>query len=296
MKAAPFEYHSPATVDEVVSLMSEHQEAELLAGNQSLAIQMSNRLATPEHLIDLNSVESLSYIEEEGDEIEIGAMVTHTDICESDVLDRSVPILTEAAAEIAGPSVRNRGTLGGSLGEADPAGNYPTVLTALDAMITVAGPDGSRDVPIRDFHVAYMMTDTQEGELIRSVTVSTDEFPLSRTGTAFHEIKRVPHTWPKLSAAGVVRVDEPDADEPTVEEARLTFANAADVPLRVDDAESAVEGTSLTEDALQEAADAAMDAADPASEMQADADYKEEQVGVFARRALQSAYDRAFAE
>jgi carbon-monoxide dehydrogenase medium subunit len=188
------------------------------------------------------------------------------------------------------------GTLGGSLGEADPAGNYPTVMTALDATITLQGPDGTRDVNVQDFYLAYMMTSMEEEELIVSATVSTSSFPIGRTGMSFQEIKRVPHTWPKLSAAAAVVVDDPDADEPVVEEARLAFGNAADVPLRTEAAEDAVEGTSLDEDALSAAAEAAMDASEPASEMQADAEYKEDQVGVFAKRALQAAYDNALEE
>jgi carbon-monoxide dehydrogenase medium subunit len=293
MKPAVFEYHSPTSTDEVVSLMAEYEDAEFLAGNQSLGVQMSNRLATPDHLIDLNDVEELAYIDEGDDEIEIGAMTRHATIANSDVVDRTIPLLGEAAGEIAGPSVRNMGTLGGSLGEADPAGNYPTALTALGGTITVQGTDGTRDIDVQDFYVAYMMTAAEEDELIASATVDTSPFPPGRTGSAFKEIKRVPHTWPKLSAAAVVRVDDPSADEPVVEEARLAFGNAADTPLRAEAAEDAVEGTSLDEGALSDAAQAAMDASEPASEMQADADYKEDQVGVFARRALQAAYDDA---
>jgi carbon-monoxide dehydrogenase medium subunit len=293
MKAAPFKYHAPETTDEVVTLVSEYDDAELLAGNQSLGVQMSNRLATPEHLIDLNGLEELSYIEERDGEIEIGAMTRHTEIAESELLHRTVPVLPESAGEIAGPSVRNMGTLGGSLAEADPAGNYPTVLTALDATITVQSVDGSREIGVHDFYIAYMMTAAEEDELITSASFSTEPYPPGRTGMAFEELKRVSHTWPKLSTAGIVRVDDPTADEPEIEEARLAFANAADVPLLAADAAAAVEGTTLSESALQEAATAAMDASEPASEMQADADYKEDQVGIFARRTLQAAYDDA---
>lgn len=293
MKPAPFEYHSPTTAEEVVSLKAEYENAEFLAGNQSLGVQMSNRLATPAHLIDLNGCDELEYIEERDDEIEIGALTRHSDIAASDLLDRKLPVLATAAAEIAGPQVRNVGTLGGSLGEADPAGNYPTVLTGLGATVTLQSTGGTREVDVEDFYVGYMMTSAEENELIRSATVSTEPFPPGRTGYSFQEIKRVPHTWPKLSAAATVRVDDPTAAEPEVEEARLSFGNAADVPLRVEAAENAVEGTTLTDGAVEEAASAAMDAAEPASEMQADAEYKEDQVGVFARRTLRAAYEDA---
>ena len=293
MKPAAFEYHSPATADEVVSLMAEYEGAELLAGNQSLGVQMSNRLAEPDHLIDLNGVEDLEYIEEKEGAIEIGAMTRHATVVDSELLDNELPLLPESIRTVAGPSVRNMGTIGGSLGEADPAGNYPTIMTALDATLTLQSADGTREEDVRDFYLAYMMTSLEENELIRSVSVPTDPFPIGRTGMAFDEIKRVSHTWPKLSAAGVVRLDDPTADEPIVEDARLAFGNASDTPLHAEAAEEAVEGTSLSDDALVEAAEAAMDASDPASEMQADADYKEDQVGVFAKRVLRAAYDHA---
>lgn len=296
MKPEVFEYHSPTSAEDAVTLMEEHDHAELLSGNQSLGVQMANRLAAPDHVIDLNEIDDLKYIEESDGAIEIGALTRHATIADSDLLDRQLPVLADAAGDIAGPSVRNMGTLGGSLGEADPAGNYPTVLTALDATITLQSSDGTRDVNVQDFHIGYMMTAIEESELIVSATVPTDAFPVGRTGMSFQEIKRVPHTWPKLSAAAAVVVDDPTSDEPVVEEARLAFGNAADIPLRTEDAENAVEGTSLDDSALSEAAQAAMDASEPASEMQADADYKEEQVGIFAKRTLQAAYDDAITE
>lgn len=293
MKPAPFDYHEPLTVNEATSLMAEYDEAELMAGNQSLSIQLSTRLATPDHIIDLNNLSELDYIDERDDEIEIGGMTRHATIASSDVLDRKLPILADAAGEIAGPAVRNMGTMGGGLAEADPAGNYPTVITALDGTVNLRSADGTRESPADEFFIGYMFTDLQEGELIESVTIDTSQFPVGHTGMSFLELKRVPHTWPKLSAAGIVRVDDPTADEPVVEDARLAFANAADIPLRTSAAEDAVKGTSLTDAALDEAASASMEAATPSDEMQAEAEYKEEQVGVFARRALSKAYDRA---
>jgi carbon-monoxide dehydrogenase medium subunit len=289
MKPAPFEYHVPASTDEAASLLAEHEDAELLAGNQSLGIQMSNRLATPAHLIDLNGIEDLGYIEETATGIEIGAMTRHATIADSDLLGRALPVLATAAGEIAGPSVRNMGTLGGSLAEADPVGNYPTVLTALDATVTVQSVEGTRDIPIGDFHVAYMTTALAENEFVVSATIPTDPFPEERTGMAFQELKSVPGTWPTLSAAAVLSYG--DGSTSQVLEARLAIGNAADVPLRVPSAEEAVEGGTLTEEALGEAANAAMDAARPADEMHASAAYKTNQVGVFTRRAFRAARD-----
>lgn len=292
MKPAPFQYHDPDTVDEVLELLDEHgHDAELLAGNQSLGIIMANRLATPDALIDLDDVDDLAGIDVRDDHVSIGAMTRHRDLEFADDLREVLPMIPAAAEQIAGPSVRNRGTVGGSLGEADPAGNYPAALVALDGDIHISSVDGDRTVPAREYFVAYMFTDLAENELITGVTVSREPFPVDRTGMAFVEFKRAAQTFPTISAAVSVRVDDPDADEPVVEDARVALANAGDVPLHLPDAESAVEGTTLTEDALAEAAASAVSEANPAEEMHADPEWKEELAAEYTRRGLTQAYD-----
>ncbi|QIO25216.1 xanthine dehydrogenase family protein subunit M [Haloarcula sp. JP-L23] len=293
MKPAPFEFESPATVQEVLDRLEEEPEAELMAGNQSLGIVMSNRLAAPDHIIDLNEVDELAFVEETDEAIEVGAMTCHRTIERSDLLDRKLSMLSEAAAQIAGPSVRNRGTVGGSIGEADPAGNYPTALLALDATITIRSVDETREVPVSDYFIAYMFTDLRENELIERVTIPTEPFPPERTGMTFEELKRTGQTWPTVSAAAVIRVDDPAAEEPQIEEARLALANVDDVPLRVEDAEATVEGGPLSETALSTATDIVVEASNPEGEMHADEEYKEEAAGEYARIALETAFDRA---
>ncbi|WP_135854023.1 FAD binding domain-containing protein [Halorussus salinus] len=293
MKPAPFEYHRPTTVAEAADLLAEHSDAELLAGNQSLGIVMANRLATPDLLVDLNTVEDLEYVEEREDAIAIGAMTTHRTIERSELLAEKLPMLPEAAEQIAGPSVRNRGTLGGSLGEADPAGNYPAALVALDATLEVVSADDERELPVSDYFIAYMFTDLAEDEIITAAEVPTDPFPPERTGMAFLELKPTAQTWPTVSAATAIRVDDPDAEESEIEEARLALANAADVPLRVEEAERAVEGEPLSEETLAAAAEAATAAASPEDEMHADSEFKVEVAGEYARRSLSLSYDRA---
>ena len=295
MKPATFEYHRPSSVAEATELLADlGHDAELLAGNQSLGIIMANRLATPDHLVDLDRVEELSGVTVREDEIEVGAMTTHRDLEFAEELREVLPMLPEAAEQIAGPSVRNRGTLGGSVAEADPAGNYPAALVALDADLhVVSEDDGERTVPARDFFIAYMFTDLGPDELITGVTVPRDPFPVERTGMAFEELKRAAQTFPTVSAGTVVRVDDPDAENPEIEEARVALANVADVPLHVPEAEAAVEGTTLDADALDEAEAAANDAADPSPEMHADEEWKVELAGEYTRRSLQAAHQRA---
>ncbi|WP_440990829.1 FAD binding domain-containing protein [Haloarchaeobius baliensis] len=293
MKPAQFQYHRPTSAAEAVDLAAELEEAEFMAGNQSLGIVMSNRLATPANIVDLSRVDELDFVEVEADAVRVGALTTHRTIAQSTQLGKHVPMLPAAAEQIAGPSVRNRGTIGGSLGEADPAGNYPAALVALDGDITLRGPDDTRTVAARDFFIAYMFTDMAEEELIESVSIPREPFPPVRTGMAFDELKRAAQTWPTISAGAVVRVDDPDADEPVIEEARLALANAADVPLHVPDAEAAVEGEPLSESTLDEAGEAAREAADPSEEMHADREFKLDVAAEYSRRALETAYDRA---
>ncbi|MFB6354882.1 MAG: xanthine dehydrogenase family protein subunit M [Halobacteriales archaeon] len=293
MKPAPFQYHRPESVDATVRLLEEHDDAELMAGNQSLGIMMANRLATPDHLIDLNRVDELASISVDDDTVTIGAMTRHRDIERSTALADALPVFPEAAGAIAGPAVRNRGTLGGSLGEADPAGNYPTVSVALDATLHLVSADGRRPVPAGEFFLGYLYTALEPGELIERVTVDRGPFPRSRTGMAFEELKPAAQTWPTVSAAAAVRVDDPAAADPTVEAARLALANVADVPLRVPEAESAVVGGALDDAALDAVGRAVETAADPDDELHADAATKTEAAAEYARRALRAAYDRA---
>jgi len=293
MKPAAFEYHSPDTTEEATALLADLPGAKLMAGNQSFGIIMSNRLATPEHVIDISEIEELRYIDVEDDVVEIGAMTRHADVEHSEELAEALPLLPEEAQHIAGPAVRNQGTVGGTLGEADPAGNHSCALLALDAELTVASADGTRTVPIDEYFIAYMMTAVDDGELITNARVPREDLPVDRTGMRFKVEKRAAQTWPTLGVSTVVRVDDPDADDPVVEEARLSFANASDVPLRTADAEAEVTGEPLTDGLLETVGEIVYNSIQPQDEMHADETYKRELASTFARRSLATAYDRA---
>jgi len=293
MKPAAFEYHRPESVDEVIELLESYDDAELLAGNQSLGIVMANRLATPEHLIDLSGVDSLSGITVSESAVEIAAMTTHRTIERSERLKEMLPILSEAAGQIAGPAVRNRGTIGGSIGEADPAGNYPTALAALGGTLQLRSAAEARSVPIEDYFIAYMFTDLRENEIIEAVSIPREPYPIHRTGMVFVGLKRAAQTWPTVSAAGIVRVDDPSKTNPIIEIARVALANAADTPLRIPEAEAVLEGGPLSVAKLDEITNIVSDSVTPESEMHADSEFKSEVAGEYAMRAIQSAYDRA---
>jgi carbon-monoxide dehydrogenase medium subunit len=220
-------------------------------------------------------------------------MTRHRTLERHDRLRAVLELLPEAAEQIAGPAVRNRGTMGGSVAEADPAGNYPAVLSALGGELHVASVDGTRTIPADDYFVGYMFTDLAEHELVTSVSFPRAPLPTDRAGSAFVELKRGSQTWPTVSAASAVRVDDPRADEPLVEAAWLAVGNAAGVPLRVDDPLAGLEGEPLTEAALASVAEAVREAADPTDEMHADREYKTEVAGEYAIRSLRRSYERA---
>ncbi len=295
MKPAPFEYHRPSSLSEALELLADLPDAEPLAGNQSLSILMSNRLASPDHLVDINDLDELSYVEADGESVEVGALVRHREVEHSGTLADALPLFPESAESIAGPVVRNRGTVGGSLGEGDPAGNYPCVVAALDADLELASVEGSRSVPAEDFFIATMFTDRREEELITGLTIPREPFPPARTGQTFLTVKEAAQTWPTLSAAGAVRVEDPGVDDPVVEEARVALANAAEIPLRVREGEDELAGEPLSAAALDAAGEAAYEAVNPESEMHADETYKRELAREYTKRALRTAHERAVA-
>lgn len=279
---------------ETQSLLADYgHDAELMAGNQSLGIIMSNRLATPDHIIDLNQVSDLFGVEITDEAIHVGAMTRHRTLERHDDLREVYPILPEAAEQIAGPSVRNRGTMGGSVAEADPAGNYPAVLQAVGGEIHLSSTDGERSVPASEYFLGYMFTDLAQEELVTGVSLPREPFPIERTGMAFLELKRAAQTFPTVSAASAVRVDDPTADRPVIEDAFLSLAAVADTPLQSTAAEEAVVGTSLPSEALDEVDAEVSAAADPEPELHADVAFQEDVAGEYARRSLVEAYERA---
>lgn len=293
MKPAPFNYHQPTTIEETTALLDDHDDAELMAGNQSLGIIMANRLATPDHIIDLNSVDELAGVTIDDDTIHVGAMTRHRTLEDHDDLRSLLAVLPEAAEQIAGPSVRNRGTLGGSIGEADPAANYPAVLLAVDADIRLTATTGNRTIPATEFFIASMFTEREETELITGVTIPRTPFPPDRTGSVFLELKRAAQTFPTIGAAAAVRVDDPATTDPLIEEARVALSAVSGTPLRVPDAETTLEDTALDEDTLSDIGATYADAAEPEAEQHASTEFKRELAAEYTQRALRTAYDRA---
>ncbi len=284
MKPPPFTYHDPQTQSEAVALLGRLENAKLLAGGQSLMAMMNMRYVLPDHLIDLNKVEGLSGIAAEGETLRIGAMTRQRDLEFSDTVSRGCPLMAEALLQVGHRQTRNRGTIGGSLCHLDPSAELPTVAMAMDATVHVAGPNGMRDVAMRDFPLAYMTPAVEPDEMVTAVTL-----PLwaAGHGSAFVEFARRHGDFAIASAAVLLEVDAAG----TIRRAALALGGMGEGPVRVPDAEAALVGSRGS----QAFADAAASATkiDAMADVHASVAYRQHLAGVMARRALEKALARA---
>ena len=283
---APFEYARASSVDEAISLLERlGPEARLVAGGHSLLPMMKLRLATPEHLIDINPLEDeLAYIREEGSEIRIGALTRHRDVLQSDLLAERFPIMREAELLIADPPVRNRGTVGGALCQADPSEDLSAVFAALGGRAVIRSADGEREVDMPDFHRGPYETAVGEAEMLVEVRVPVRE----HHGSAYEKVKRRTGDWATAAAAAALWLDAPNVSEAGI---ALSAVNPHDV--RSTRAEEALTGRPPSEEAFTEAARLAAEDCDPIGDLRGPADYKRHLARELTERALRRAAERA---
>ena len=223
MKAAAFDYVRAETLDETLQILAQRGEgARILAGGQSLAPALNLRLAAPELLVDIGGLTQLRYIEPNGDSLRIGALTRHVDIARSEWLARHCPLLTRAIAEVAHPAIRNRGTLGGSLAQADPAAELPACMVALDAVIVAAGPSGERRIAARDFFLGVYETALRTDEVLTSVEI--DGLDAGRA-YGFAELSRRSGDFAIVGLALAARRSDAGLDD-----VRLVYFGVADRP------------------------------------------------------------------
>jgi carbon-monoxide dehydrogenase medium subunit len=246
---------------------------------------MKLRFAQPAHLIDLNRIDSLRGIREDGATIRIGAMTVENDLITSPALQARVPLLPEAAALIADPQVRNRGTIGGDIAHGDPANDHPALSLALDASFVIAGPNGERTVKADDFFLGLYTTALAEDEILVEIRVPAFT---PKTGWGYEKLKRKTGDWATAGAAVVLRLDGG-----TVSYARIGLTNVGPTALRATDAEAALVGRRLDDASIDAAAAAAMAICDPAEDLRGDREYKTAMAGQMVRRAIRAAAARA---
>ena len=289
MSTYPFEYHRAHTLAEAVTLLSQlGDEAKLLAGGQSLIPLMKLRLARPAALVDLNFVPGLNAIEPHNGEIRFGAMVRHAAIEDSEMASR-IPILHDCAAGIADSQVRNMGTIGGSVAEADPSGDWVAVLLTLGAQVRCHGPKGERVVAITDFVTDAYTTVLAHAEIVREIIV---KLPPAKSGGAFVAFKRCAPVYASASAAVQLTL----ADGDVCREAHISLGCVGLKAVVPAEAEAALRGKPVTAKSIDAAADAAMAAAEPQSDMRGSAEYKGILVRALVKRAIQIAARRARGE
>jgi carbon-monoxide dehydrogenase medium subunit len=285
MYPAQFEYVAPETLDEAIKLLADSGgEAKILAGGHSLLPAMKLRLAQPGTLIDLRKVPGLNEIKVDANGVTIGAMVTHADVARSPEVQRALPALAEAASVVGDLQVRNRGTLGGSLAHADPAGDPPAAFLALDGSIVAKGPGGERTIAATDFFIDILTTALAEDEIVTSVTFPT---LASGTGTAYAKFDHPASHYALTGVAAAVKLD----GSGNVESVKVGVTGVGPKAYRATAVEDALVGKRA--DAIADAASHAADGIDCNDDIHASAEYRAHLATVFARRALQAAFSRA---
>jgi len=276
MKPPPFRYHDPKTVSETIGLLGSLENAKLLAGGQSLMPMLNMRFVLPDHIVDLNRVEGLSYIREMRSALEIGAMTRQRDLEFSDAVRARWPIMHEALLQIGHRQTRNRGTIGGSLCHLDPAAELVSLALAYDATVTVAGPNGQREVPFSDFPVAYMTPAIEPNELVVGV-----RYPqwAANHGYAFVEFSRRHGVLLEGEASGKIT------------RASVTVGGLGTAPRRARDVEQAIVGQVPAGTLFRDACESCrkLEAID---DVHAPASYRQHLAAVLSRRALEKAYVR----
>lgn len=281
MIPAEFDYVAPVTVEEALSALAEAgDDAKVLAGGQSLLPVMRMRLNAPSLVVDLGRIDSLRGVRDDGDAIVIGAMTTHSDVFHDPLVRDHATVVCEALEQLADPQVRHRGTFGGALAHADPAGDLGAPALALGATFTIAGPNGTRTVAADDFFVDLFTTAIDEGELLTEIRLPK----YTGWGGHYEKFVRVAHQWPIVAVAAAVKVDGG-----TISEARVGLTNMGSTPLRARSVEQALAGKPATDDAVREAAATAAEGTNPPSDLNGDADYRRHLATVLTRRAVLAA-------
>jgi carbon-monoxide dehydrogenase medium subunit len=271
-------------MDGVLAVLEEHgDDARVMAGGHSLIPMMKLRMADVPHLIDLQDVGGLSGIEVSTDSIRIGALVTQADIIDHADLTDAAPILREAALQIADPQVRYMGTVGGNVANGDPGNDMPGLMQCLDAVFTVVGLDGERDIPAREFYEAAYMTAREDEEVLTAVTM-----PAPKGGYAYEKQKRKIGDY--ATAAAAVQITKEGG---SCVAASIAMTNLSDTPVFSEDAGNALVGTSVDKAALDAAVTAMLGDIDPTEDNRGPVAFKNHVAGVILRRAIERAWSRA---
>jgi carbon-monoxide dehydrogenase medium subunit len=285
MKPPRFSYHDPKTIAEVIGLLSTLDNAKLLAGGQSLMPMLNFRYVQPDHIIDLNRVEALSYIRETTDGMEVGAMTRQRDIEFSELVEKRFPLMYEAVRSIGHRQTRNRGTIGGSLCHLDPSAELVSCAMTLDAVVLVEGPAGPREIAFRDFPLGYLTPAVEPNEVLTAIRFAA--WPPGH-GYAFEEFARRHGDFAIVSAAVLLQADGAGR----ITRAAVTLGGMGATPVRADELEAALVGQAPDVAFLGRACESCRGLA-ALDDVHAPASYRQHLATVMSRRALERAYARA---
>jgi aerobic carbon-monoxide dehydrogenase medium subunit len=276
-----FDYVAATTVEEALAALSQAgEDGKVLAGGQSLVPVLRLRLATPTTVVDLNKISELRGVHEDGDAIVVGAMTTHHDVLHDPLVREHAALLALATATVGDPQIRHRGTFGGALVHADPAGDLLAPVVALDAEMVIVGPGGRRTVPAAEFFVDLFTTAVGPDEVLVEVRIP------KKTGWGAHyeKFQRVAQAWSIVAVAAAVRTEGG-----SIAEARVALTNMAATPVRATGVEQALVGQPANVETIRAAAEHAAEGTSPMSDGNADADYREHLARVLTGRAVAAA-------
>ncbi|UGS38120.1 FAD binding domain-containing protein [Capillimicrobium parvum] len=281
---APFEYERASSVEDALALLERlGPDARVIAGGHSLLPMMKLRLAAPEHLVDINDLRELDYISDEGGEVRVGAMTRHRALLESALLGERFPIIHDAERVIADPLVRNRGTIGGALCQADPSEDLSAVCAALGASVVVRGRDGERVLDMVEFHRGPYETAVADGELLVEVRIPAHE----HAGSAYEKVERRAGDWAVAAAGAALRMDGG-----TIAEAGIALS-AVGASVTSERAVASLRGATASEEAFAEAGRLAAEDCSPTEDQRGDVAYKRHLAQELTTRALRRAAGRA---
>ena len=286
MKPAPFLYAAPSTLEDALAVLSEHEgDSKIIAGGQSLIPLMNMRLSEPEVVVDISRIPGLNQITDDGTHIEIGAMTTHQEVIDSALVRAKCPLLAEAGKRIAHRQVRHRGTIGGSVSHADPAGEFPTAAVTLDAEICITGPEGERRIGTEELFLGYLMTTLKPNEIVTSL-----RFPVAppNTGVGVEELARKENYFAIAGSLCQLSVSSG-----VISDAKVGVMGCSPAPLKAREVEDLLVGEKLTRELLYEVAQVTRDLVSPDEDLHGTEEYRREMAGVMVRRALQRAWDQA---
>jgi len=281
-----FDYATPKTLREAVALLGQNPEAKILAGGHSLIPMMKFRLASPALLIDLNRLDSLAYLREEGSWLKIGAMTREADLDHSDLIQKKYPLLADTTRMIADPLVRNMATVGGNLAHADPANDHPATMLAYGAQVVATGPKGERVIPIDQFFTGPFETALAHDEILTEIRIPA---PRPGSGGAYMKVERKVGDFATAAVAAQISLGASSS----CEYVGIGLTNVGLTPIKASKAEDALKGQKPDDANIRRAAQLASEAAEPASDYRGSEEYKRALVKTLAVRALRKAVERA---